>query len=113
MELKLLFLFLLSCSCQGSPCGDKDDCVNRVDQELREDYSSVMSCDNPTDWGIPKQGPGLRCGDICYPTYEWCSASFSIEVKGFSKIRISLSFGHLHILGILVRFPKLIIRLPK
>jgi len=74
MELKLLFLFLLSCSCQGSPCGDKDDCVNRVDEELREDYSSVLPCDNPTDWGIPKAGPGLRCGDKCVATYLWCSS---------------------------------------
>jgi len=93
MELKLLFLFLLSCSCQGSPCGDKDDCVKRVDEELREDYSSVVPC----DIGYPVLG--LICGDKCLATSDWCSAlPISTDCGGFTiddaKLCQNYTFWH-------------------
>ena len=60
------------------------NCVNRADEkqirleDTGEDYSSVVPCDNPTDWrGDPVGGPGLMCGDRCYPTYKWCKYTVS------------------------------------
>ena len=57
------------------------NCVNRADEEYliledKKKFSSVVPCDNATDfYNVNVPGPGLKCGDNCWATFEWCRGS--------------------------------------
>jgi len=63
--------------CNGE-CRTACNCINRayevgtMIEDLRN-YSSVVPCDNATDWlGYSVAGGGLMCGEECLATAHWC-----------------------------------------